>query len=97
MNHYILSRQTRKDIDAIYDYGSLKFRKDQALNYLIGLRSYFQLLVTNPVIGMQRNEIKRGLYSFPYSSHIIFIEFLRYIFVLFVYFTEVGIYRIFLK
>ncbi len=72
MDHYILSRQTQKDIDEIYDYGSQKIGKSQALNYLIELRSYFQFLLNNPNIGKHRIEIKEGLYSFPYASHIIF-------------------------
>ena len=72
MNHYILSRKTEEDIDAIYNYGSYKFGRNQALNYLIELRSYFQFLLKNPNIGVQRNEIKEGIYSFPCSSHIIF-------------------------
>lgn len=72
MNHYILSRKTQEDIDEIYDFGSRKFGDNQALDYLIELRSYFQLLLNNPDIGKQRNEIRKGLYSFPYASHIIF-------------------------
>jgi len=72
MNHYILSQKTQEDIDEIYDFGSRKFGENQALDYLITLRSYFQLLLKNPYIGKQRNGIKEGLYSFPCASHIIF-------------------------
>lgn len=72
MDHYILSRKTQEDIDAVYDFGSQKFGKDQALNYLIELRAYFELLLKNPGIGKQSNEIKEGLYSYLYGSHIIF-------------------------
>lgn len=72
MDYYILSEKTKEDIDSIYDYGHQKFGKDQALNYLIELRSYFEFLLKNPNIGKQRDEIKEGLFSFPYSWHIIF-------------------------
>lgn len=72
MDHYILSRKTKEDIDDIYDFGSEKFGQDKALDYLIGLRGYFKFLVSNPDTGKHRNEIKKGLYSFPYASHIIF-------------------------
>lgn len=72
MNHYILSQKAQQDIEAIYDFGLYKFGKDQAIEYLIALRSYFVLLSKNPDVGKQRNEIKEGLYSFPHVSHLIF-------------------------
>ena len=72
MNHYVLSQKAQQDIEAIYDFGLHKFGKGQAIDYLIALRSYFQLLSNNPDVGKQRNKIKEGLYSFPHISHIIF-------------------------
>ncbi|WP_034886434.1 type II toxin-antitoxin system RelE/ParE family toxin [Gillisia sp. JM1] len=72
MDHYILSRKTHEDIDEIYDFGIYEFGKNKALDYLIELRTYFQFILDNPRIGKHRNEIKEGLYSFPYASHIIF-------------------------
>lgn len=72
MNHYVLSQKTEEDIDDIYNYGIYRFGKDQALHYLVGLQTYLQILVKNPNLGKQRDEIKEGLYSFPYESHIIF-------------------------
>ena len=77
MNYFILSQETQKDIEAIYSYGSQIFGENKALNYLIELRSYFQLLSDNPHLGKERNEIKEGLYSFPYESHIIFYRILK--------------------
>lgn len=72
MDFYILSKKTEEDIEAIYQFGEHKFVKDQAIEYLIELRSYFELLTKNPDIGKQRNEIKEGLLNFPFSSHVIF-------------------------
>jgi len=72
MNHYILSQKTHDDIDDIYEFGVGKFGEDQALEYLIGLRTHFQFLLKNPHIGKNRHEIKEGLFSFPYVSHIVF-------------------------
>ena len=43
MHHYILSKKTQEDIEAIYEFGVHKFGKDQALNYLIELRAHFEL------------------------------------------------------
>ena len=72
MDQYILSRNTQDDINELNDFGVEKFGEDQALEYLIGLRSYFELLMKNPHIGKKRIEIKKGLFSLPYGSHIIF-------------------------
>ncbi|MAM30469.1 MAG: plasmid stabilization protein [Flavobacteriaceae bacterium] len=72
MNHYTLSQKAQEDIDTIYEFGLQKFGKDQAIEYLVTLRSYFELLLKNPDIGKQRDEIKEGLYSFPCVSHLIF-------------------------
>jgi len=72
MEHYILSQKTEEDIESIYDFGKEKFGKDQALNYLIELRSHFELLLKNPGIGKLLDEIKVGLFSFSCQSHTIF-------------------------
>lgn len=77
MNHYILSKKTEEDIEAIYEFGVLQFGEDQALNYLIELRAHFGLILKNPDIGKQRLEIKDGLYSLPYASHILFYRILK--------------------
>ena len=77
MDRYVLSRKTQEDIESIYEFGVQKFGQDQALNYLIGLRTYFQLLSENPNIGRKRNGIKSGLFSFPYASHVIFYRIYR--------------------
>ncbi|RXG15968.1 toxin ParE1/3/4 [Leeuwenhoekiella aestuarii] len=77
MNHFTLSKKTQEDIDAIYEFGVHKFGENQALNYLLEMRSHLELLLSNPEIGKQRNEIKDGLYSLPYASHIIFYRILK--------------------
>ncbi len=69
---YVLSELAEFDIDEIFDYGNYKFGREQAINYLIGMQSHFEALCLNPGIGRSRNEIKNGLLSFPYQSHIIF-------------------------
>ncbi|TQI71429.1 toxin ParE1/3/4 [Gramella sp. Hel_I_59] len=72
MDHYILSKKTQEDINDIYEFGVNKFGQDQAIEYLIGLRTHFELLLKNPLIGKKRDEIKEGLFSFPFISHIVF-------------------------
>jgi toxin ParE1/3/4 len=69
---YVLSETAELDIDEIFDYDNYKFGSEQAINYLIGLQSHFEALCKNPEVGRIKNELKIGLLSFPYQSHIIF-------------------------
>lgn len=70
--YYVLSEEAAVDIEEIFEFGEKKFGNAQAINYLIGLEELFKKLTNNPDIGRERNDIKKGLFSFPYSSHIIF-------------------------
>ena len=58
MDHYTLSQKVQEDIESIYNFGLQKFGKDQAIDYLMEMRSYFELLLRNTEIGKQRDEIK---------------------------------------
>lgn len=77
MPRYTLSREAENDIEEIFDFGEYKFGHEQAIKYLIGLQEHFELLAKNPKIGKQRSEIKKGLFSLPYVSHIIFYRVLE--------------------
>lgn len=73
MTHtYVLSEEAAADVDEIYEFGEYKFGNAQAIKYLIGLEEYFEKLGRNPDIGRERSDIKIGLFSLPYISHIIF-------------------------
>lgn len=74
---YILSEEAKADIDEIYEFGEHKFGTDQSIKYLIGLEEHFDKLSLNYNIGRTRNEIKKGLFSLPYISHIIFYRILK--------------------
>lgn len=74
---YSLSEETKADIDEIYEFGKDKFGHDQAIKYLIGLEEHFDKLSADYHIGRMRNDIKKGLYSLPYISHIIFYRILK--------------------
>ncbi|WP_281990561.1 type II toxin-antitoxin system RelE/ParE family toxin [Aquimarina aggregata] len=69
---YVLSPYADNDIEDIFDYGLLQFGYSQAVNYVEGFEEFFNMLANNPTIGKNRDEIKKGLVSFPYGSHIIF-------------------------
>jgi len=74
---YVFSEEAAADIDDIFEFGEYKFGNAQAINYLIGLEEHFEKLKDNPDIGRERNEIKKGLYSLTYMSHIIFYRKLK--------------------
>lgn len=69
---YILSQEADNDIEDIFKYGEYRFGTSRAIEYLIGLNEHFKAIAKNPNIGKDRKEIKDGLFSFPYISHIIF-------------------------
>ena len=77
MGKYILSQKSQNDIESIYEYGNYRFGKVMAFNYLIELKSCFEILADNPKMGKERYEIKQGLYSFPFVSHLIFYRILQ--------------------
>ena len=77
MSKYVLAQEAENDIEEIFDFGESKFGKAQAITYLIQMEEYFVLLAENPGIGKKRNEIKEGLFSLPYVSHIIFYRILE--------------------
>jgi len=76
ISSYLLSEEADRDIDSLFDRTELSFGFDQAVSYLTDIDAVFQLLVKNPHIGRERNEIKFGLRSFPISAHVIFYRIL---------------------
>lgn len=72
MINYVLSEEAESDIDDIYDFGVYKFGTGQAIKYLIGLEEHFETLGKNQDVGRHRGDIKKGLYSLSYISHVIF-------------------------
>ena len=67
-----LSLEADIDLQKIYDYTEDAFGPDQALGYLKGLDELFQTLRIQPHTGRQRTDIRAGLRSISYVSHIVF-------------------------
>jgi toxin ParE1/3/4 len=74
---YILSEIADEDLEDIFDFTMTEFGFEQAEKYLNEIEDVFQSLLFNPELGKARNEIKRGLYSFPKDNHIIFYRILN--------------------
>lgn len=74
---HILTEKADADLEEIFEYTFEKFGLNQAINYLINIKETFIKIEHTPQIGRIRNELKKGLYSFPISSHIIFYRLLN--------------------
>ena len=72
LNSYELSAEADKDLEEIYDYTEAEFGENQAIKYLLGLDELFSFLSVHPKAGRTRNEIRTGLRSSSYVSHIVF-------------------------
>jgi toxin ParE1/3/4 len=73
---YVLSDDADIDVDTIFEYSLDEFGIDKAIAYHEGLIKLFKQLTQFPEEGKARNEIKNGLRSMVYFSHIIFYRIL---------------------
>ena len=69
---YELSGEADKDLEEIFDFSANKFGLDQAVAYLNGFEEVFTGLSDHPESGRERNELRDGLRSFRYESHVVF-------------------------
>ncbi|MBI1286224.1 MAG: type II toxin-antitoxin system RelE/ParE family toxin [Flavobacteriales bacterium] len=74
--HFEISLPADEDLEEIFIYTEEEFGTDQAVEYLTELDTVFYQLVGNPELGRERNEIKKGLRSFPSGSHVVFYRIL---------------------
>lgn len=77
LSEYRLSEEADKDIEGIFDYTLETFGFDQAVKYLTDLENILSGLPLNPEMGKARSEIKLGLRSFPFVSHVVFYRVLH--------------------
>ncbi len=69
---YVLSLAAENDLDAIYDYTTANFGEEKAVEYLLGLESLFYSLAAQPLLGRLRPDVRDGLRSISYVSHVVF-------------------------
>ena len=72
MSGYRLSEETQNDLKEISRYTQENWGKKQAKHYLVELAAGFEKLAGSPKLGKAREEIEKGLRSFPVARHIIF-------------------------
>ena len=69
---YSLSSQAQDDLIQIGQYTLNSWNAKQAKKYLAGIRALLQSLCEMPQMGERRPDVKHGVYSFPYESHVIY-------------------------
>jgi toxin ParE1/3/4 len=69
---YLLSLEADLDLEEVFDYTLEVHGLDQAEAYVSGFDDVFSSLTTHPELGSSRDEIKVGLRSLSYESHIVF-------------------------
>ena len=70
--YYVLSDKAEFDVDDIFEYSVSEFGMDVAIEYHFGLTALFVQLTEFPNEGKSRGEIKQGLRSIVFVSHIVF-------------------------
>ena len=67
-----LSRDADRDIEKIFDYGVERFGEAVAGKYRDGIKAAFTSLLAFPFSGRARGDIRQGVRSRAYESHIVF-------------------------
>ena len=71
-HNYILTNEADNDLSDIFDYTENDFGYNQAIKYLSDIKITLIKISRNPEIGRKRNDLKKGIFSFPEQSHVIF-------------------------
>ena len=72
INNYILTNEADSDLSDIFDYTENEFGYNQAVKYLSNLKTALSKISKNPAIGRKRKDLKKGIFSVPEQSHVIF-------------------------
>lgn len=72
MPAYQLSEEAQNDLKEISRYTRENWGNKQAKYYLVELAAGFENLARSPKLGKARDEIEKGIRSFPVVRHIIF-------------------------
>lgn len=72
MEKYILSTEAQLDLEEIFEYSVQEFNLEQAIKYLQELENTFNLLISNPNIGIYRKELFWNLRSIVKNQHVIY-------------------------
>lgn len=69
---YRLTSDAQSDLIEIRRFTLAQWGSGQSIKYLSELRQFIRLLSETPKLGKQRLKVGKGVFSFPYSSHVIY-------------------------
>jgi toxin ParE1/3/4 len=72
MHRYQITSDAREDLKEIARYTYQTWGRQQANRYLKGMYALFVRLAETPGMGRVREDIRKGLLSFPTKEHIVF-------------------------
>jgi len=70
-----VSNHSKKELNEIRSYTTIRWGKQQSNQYLTELHNTMILLKENPHIGINRVDFSDEIYSFPHVSHMIYYKF----------------------
>jgi len=68
----IIAPAAKLDLKDIYQYGLRQWGHAQADSYLTVFKNQFLLLTEQPLVGVERPELRPEIRSFPIQSHTLF-------------------------
>lgn len=69
---YVFSEATARDIENLLEQSIHQFGLQQTQDYHDSLKKCLELLVQNPCMGMQADDLKPGYRCFLHESHVLF-------------------------
>ena len=72
MPTYDFTDKAEHDLERIIDFTVKHWGRTQAIEYIDALEELAQMLADNPDIGIARDKLSAGLFSFPYQSHLLY-------------------------
>jgi len=72
ITNYRIRSLAQSDIESIWLYTLEQWGVEQANTYLEAIIKRFDWLVVNPLLGKNRDDIKKGYYCFPEGMHLVF-------------------------
>lgn len=71
MINYYITEEAEIDLNEIYIYTQSNFNHKQATIYLKKIESTLERLSKNPKLGIEKSEIRKGLFGITESEHLI--------------------------
>ena len=72
MSSYVFTDKAEYDLEKIIDYTIEHWGDIQAAHYVNAIEEVAQMLADNSDIGVKRDELSTGVFSFPCQSHILY-------------------------